>query len=148
MGSPSADITSLLKHLDGSVLLSHKELSKAIVSLNNMISSAEGHWTLFLEAKKCYYKIESKQPKPNVEFAKSLMYFLNFLDQAEETWEDNPKELLDNLNGALLYLNENVRGLLIESMRKSTSYSSDGAKTFIALEGFPQISNPLTTPKI
>jgi hypothetical protein len=141
-------ILSLFKYLDGSQSLSYNQLQESLKALDFSIQQSTEIWGLFNDAKKCYYLIDGKASKAKSEFARTLMYFLNYLDSLNETLDSESSDTLkSNVNGARYQLNLSLSELLKEKLSEESSYGEDSSEVYLLLSNSPTISDPLTYPK-
>jgi hypothetical protein len=141
-------ILSLFKYLDGSESLTYNQLEESLKALDFSIQQSAEIWGLFHDAKKCYYLIDGKTSKAKSEFARTLMYFLNYLDSLNESLDSDSSDMLKaNVNGSRHQLNLSLAELLKEKLDEESGYSEDSSKVYLLLSKAPRISDPLTYPK-
>lgn len=142
-------ILALFKHLDSSSELQYRELIESLKALDDAINTQNEIWGLFMDAKTCYYRILNKSSLQKTEFTKHLMNFLNYLDQLNESLEEDSSEILrEDMKFSLLHLNNSISGLLAEKLASQLELTFNGAEVYIALEGLPKIGDLLAPPKV
>jgi hypothetical protein len=142
-------ILSLFQYLDGTRDLTYLDLKDSIEALDYMIQESTEVWGLFNDAKKCYYKIEFGSSKAKSEFARTLMYFLNYLDLSNESLDNENRDIIKaNIDGARSQVNLSLVALFHEKLTEESGYSQDGSQVYLALSSAPSISDPFAYPKL